>query len=91
MKTELLETLVERELVNHNTIVYAHVQAEGLGGQKIMIKKDVYYNSDIPAGAICDIEGMEPTRFAKAYNIKPDGSYKSYKKRGRKTKDITFT
>ena len=34
MKTELLETLVERELVNHNTIVYAQVQAEGLGGHK---------------------------------------------------------
>ena len=86
MKTELLETLVERELVNHNTIVYAQVQAEGLGGQKIMIKKDVYFNNDIPAGAIHDIEGMIPERFAKAYNIKPDGSCKEYKKRGRKSK-----
>ena len=84
MKTELLETLVEKELINHNTIVYAQVQSEGLGGQKIMIKKDVYYNSDIPAGAICDIEGMEPVRFAKAYDIKADGSYKEFKKRGRK-------
>ena len=88
MKTELLETLVERELVNHNTIVYAQVQAEGLGGQKIMIKKDVYFNNDIPAGAIYDIEGMVPERFAKAYDIKPDGSYKEYKKRGRKSKYI---
>lgn len=88
MKTELLETLVERELVNHNTIVYAQVQAEGLGGQKIMIKKDVYFNNDIPAGAIHDIEGMIPERFAKAYDIKPDGSYKEYKKRGRKSKYI---
>ena len=51
-----------------------------------MIKKDVYYNSDIPAGAICDIEGMEPVRFAKAYDIKADGSYKEFKKRGRKPK-----
>ena len=49
-----------------------------------MVKKDVYYNSDIPADAIYDIEGMEPIRFAKAYDIKPDGSYKEYKKRGRK-------
>ena len=88
MKTELLETLVERELVNHNTIVYAQVQAEGLGGQTIMIKKDVYFNNDIPAGAIYDIEGMIPERFAKAYDIKPDGSYKEYKKRGRKSKYI---
>ena len=52
----------------------------------MMVKKDVYYNSDIPADAIHDIEGMEPERFAKAYDIKPDGSYKEYKKRGRKPK-----
>lgn len=86
MKNELLETLVERELVNHNTIVYAQVQTEGLGGQPLLVKKDVYYNSDIPAKAIYDIEGMDPIRFAKAYDIKPDGSYKEYKKRGRKPK-----
>ena len=59
-----------------------------MGGQKIMIKKDVYFNNDIPAGAIYDIEGMVPERFAKAYDIKPDGSYKEYKKRGRKSKYI---
>jgi hypothetical protein len=41
----------------------------------------------MPAGAINDIEGMIPERFAKAYNIKPDGSYKEHKKRGRKPKD----
>ena len=86
MKQELLDTLVERELFNHNTWVYAQVQVEGLGGTPMMVKKDVYYNSDIPADAIHDIEGMEPERFAKAYDIKPDGSYKEYKKRGRKPK-----
>ena len=86
MKQELLDTLVERELVNHNTWVYAQVQVEGLGGTPMMVKKDVYYNSDIPADAIHDIEGIEPERFAKAYDIKPDGSYKEYKKRGRKPK-----
>ena len=86
MKQELLDTLVERELVNHNTWVYAQVQVEGLGGTPMMVKKDEYYNSDIPADAIHDIEGMEPERFAKAYDIKPDGSYKEYKKRGRKPK-----
>ena len=86
MKQELLDTLVERELVNHNTWVYAQVQVEGLGGTPMMVMKDVYYNSDIPADAIHDIEGMEPERFAKAYDIKPDGSYKEYKKRGRKPK-----
>jgi len=86
MKTELLDTLVERNLVNHNTWVYAQVKCEGLGAQPILVKKDVYFNSDIPADAIHDIEGMEPERFAKAYDIKPDGSYKEYKKRGRKPK-----
>ena len=86
MKQELLDTLVERNLVNSNTWVYAQVKAEGLGGTPMLVKKDVYYNSDIPAEAIFDIEGMEPIRFAKAYDIKPDGSYKEYKKRGRKPK-----
>jgi len=33
-----------------------------------------------------DIEGMDPERFAKSYSIKPDGSVKVYKKRGRKPK-----
>ena len=42
----------------------------------------------MPAGAINDIEGMIPERFAKAYNIKPDGTYKEHKKRGRKPKDV---
>ena len=90
MKQELLTTLVERELVNYNTVVYAQVKAEGLGGQPIMVKKDIYYNIDIPAGAIHDIEGMEPERFAKAYNIKPDGTCKTFKKRGRKPKDVAY-
>jgi len=86
MKQELLDTLVDRELVNHNTLVYAQVKCEGLGGKPVMVKKDIYYNSDVPANAIFDIEGMIPERFAKAYDIKPDGSFKEYKKRGRKPK-----
>ena len=81
MKQELLDTLVERELVNHNTWVYAQVQVEGLGGTPMMVKKDVYYNSDIPAEAIHDIEGMEPERFAKAYDIKPMALQRIQKKR----------
>jgi hypothetical protein len=87
MMTEaLLKTLVERNLVNENTVVYANVKTVGLGGTPTVIKKDVYYSADMPAAAIVDIEGMEPVRFAKAYNIKPDGSYKEQKKRGRKSK-----
>ena len=84
MKQELLNTLVKRKLVHDNTLIYANVKTVGLGGNPTFIKKDVYWNSDMPAGAIHDIEGMDPERFAKAYNIKPDGTSKPYKKRGRK-------
>ena len=86
MTEELLKTLVERNLVNENTIVYANVKTVGLGATPTVIQKDVYYSPDMPAAVIIDIEGMEPVRFAKAYNIKPDGSYKEHKKRGRKAK-----
>ena len=86
MKESLLNTLVERKLVTEETVVYASVKSKGLGGKDIFIKKDVYWYPGMPAGAIHDIEGMIPERFAKAYNIKPDGSYKEHKKRGRKPK-----
>lgn len=86
MKESLLNTLVERNLVNDNTIVYANVKTHGLGGTEIFIKKDVYWYPGMPAGAIYEIEGMDPDRFAKAYNIKSDGTYKEHKKRGRKPK-----
>jgi len=86
MKQELLNTLVERGLVTDNTLIYANVKSKGLGGKDIFIKKDVYWYPGMPAGAIHDIEGMIPERFAQAYNIKPDGSSKTYKKRGRKPK-----
>ena len=86
MKQELLNTLVERGLVTNNTMIYANVRTVGLGGDPTIIKKDVYWYEGMPAGAILDIEGMAPERFAQAYNIKPDGSSKTYKKRGRKPK-----
>lgn len=87
MMTEaLLKTLVERKLVTEETLVYANVKTVGLGGTPTFIKKDVYWYPSMPAGAIHDIEGMTPERFAKAYNIKPDGTYKEHKKRGRKPK-----
>lgn len=40
----------------------------------------------INCDAVTKIEGMEPSRYAQVYNIKPDGSSSSTKKkRGRKT------
>lgn len=86
MNKALLNTLVERKLVTEETIVYANVKTVGLGGTPTIVNKDVYWYPEMPATAILDIEGMEPERFAKAYNIKPDGSYKEPKKRGRKPK-----
>ncbi len=86
MNQQLLNTLVDRKLVTEDTLVYARVRTVGLGGTPTVVQKDVYWQKDMPAGAILDIEGMEPVRFAKAYNIKPDGSYREHKKRGRKPK-----
>ena len=86
MSEQLLQTLVAKKLVHENTLVYANVRSKGLGGKDIFVKKDVYYYPGMPAGAIYEIEGMTPERFAKAYNIKPDGTFKEYKKRGRKPK-----
>lgn len=86
MNCNLLNTLVERELVTDNTLVYARVKTTGLGGDPVVITKDIYWSEQVPAEAILDIEGMEPVRFAKAYNITADGSVKQYKKRGRKPK-----
>ena len=84
MNESLLATLVDRKLITEETLVYANVKSKGLGGKDIFIKKDVYWYPGMPAGAIHDIEGMIPERFAKAYNITPDGTVKTYKKRGRK-------
>jgi hypothetical protein len=86
MKTSLLDTLVNRNLVTENTVIYAKVRTTGLGGTPTVVKKDIYWTDQVPAGSILDIEGMAPERFAQAYNIKSDGTTKQYKKRGRKPK-----
>tara|TARA_R110000868_G_scaffold44225_6_gene147895 strand:+ start:92 stop:367 length:276 start_codon:yes stop_codon:yes gene_type:complete len=86
MTEELLRTLVNRNLVNDNTLVYTKIRSKGIGGVDIFVKKDVYYFDGMPARAIIDIEGMEPVRFAKAYDIKADGTSTTHKKRGRKSK-----
>lgn len=86
MNEALLDTLVNKGLVTDNTLVYANVKVSGLGGTPTFLKKDVYWYKGMPAGAIFEIEGMTPERFAKAYNIQPDGTEKQHKKRGRKAK-----
>lgn len=88
MKPELLTALVNKGLITTETILYARVKTTGLGGTPTVVKKDIYYYPGIPADSILDIEGMVPDRFAKAYNIKPDGSLQNHKKRGRKPKMV---
>ena len=86
MNKNLLSTLVERKLVNTDTVVRAKIPTVGFHEGQYIAVKDVHWESTIAADNIIDIEGMDPDRFAKSYNIKPDGSVKAYKKRGRKPK-----
>ena len=86
MNKNLLSTLVKRKLVTMNTVVRAKVLSMGFHNAQYIAVKDVHWESTITADNIIDIEGMDPERFAKSYNIKPDGSVPVYKKRGRKPK-----
>ena len=86
MNKNLLTTLVERKLVTTETVVRAHIPARGFHSGSFMAVKDVHWEPSIAVDNIIDIEGMDPERFAKSYNIKPDGSVPVYKKRGRKPK-----
>jgi len=86
MNKNLLSTLVKRKLVTMNTVVRAKVLTMGFHNGNFMAVKDIHWEPKIEADNIIDIEGMDPERFAKSYNIKPDGSVPVYKKRGRKPK-----
>ena len=86
MQNNLMNTLVKRNLLNDNTLVTAMVDGIGFNGVIGKFKKEVNWNHKITSDMILAIEGMEPARFAKSYNIKPDGSTNAHKKRGRKHK-----
>jgi len=86
MNKDLLNTLVERKLVTTETVVRARVPTRGFHTGVFMAIKDIHWDPKMVADDILDIEGMDPERFAKSYDIKPDGSVKVYKKRGRKPK-----
>lgn len=81
-----MKTLVEKKLVTLDTVIKARVTAKDFSGINFKTIKDINWNETIKADDIMDIEGMDPERFAKSYSIKPDGSVKVYKKRGRKPK-----
>jgi len=90
LNKKLLKTLIEQNLVHTETKVKIKVKAWGWPGPGLGAKFDTIsntnWNSDIKADTILEIDGMTPDRFAKVYNITPDGTIKIVKKRGRKPK-----
>ncbi len=70
MDKEVLNLLVEKEIVNHNTQVTAMIKGSTFNGTAAYFEKNVYYYKGMNPSAIKYIEGMTPERFAKAYNIK---------------------
>jgi|SaaInl74LU_5_DNA_1037368.scaffolds.fasta_scaffold04786_8 hypothetical protein len=99
---QLLKTLLTKQLIPYNTKLTGRCHARYLGGtQKVLMT--VYLKNLKTNGFMCtgelgeeylmrwddlkSIDGMDPTRYAKVYNIKEDGSTTSSgKKRGRKPK-----
>lgn len=105
--TPLLKTLLQRKLIPTNSVFTGRVRTNTLGGVQLKVRKDVYYKRLSMQGFVCrgelgeqyvmefddleNIDGMDLQRFAKVYNIKPDGSgSKTGKKRGRKPKEQTL-
>ena len=86
MNKKLLKTLVEQGLVHTRTRVRRWTKAQSWTDQSFDIIKIANWHPKIGADAILEIDGMTPERFAKVYNIKPDGTVKIVKKRGRKPK-----
>ena len=90
MNKKLLKTLVEQNLVHSKTRVKIKVTVWGWPGPGLGVKFDTIkitnWHSNIGADAILEVDGMDPERFAKVYNITPDGTIKIVKKRGRKPK-----
>ena len=86
MNKKLLKTLVEQDLVHTRTRVRIKTKGRSWTDQSFDIIKITNWHSNIEADAILEVDGMDPARFAKVYNITPDGMVKIVKKRGRKPK-----
>lgn len=88
--TPLLKTLLQRDLIPNNSVFTGRVRTNTLGGNKLKVRKDVYYSKLSMRGFVCRgelgenyvmefddleaIDGMELPRFARVYNIKADGT-----------------
>jgi hypothetical protein len=88
MNTNLHKILVEKNLLTTNTRVSAVVNAIGFNTGVFPKNKEIFWHAKLDPENITAIEGMDPERFAKSYNIKSDGSISKYKKPGRKAKLI---
>lgn len=88
MNSNLYKTLVDRNLINEDIVVTASVNARAFTTGTFTTTKEIMWDPRMQADHVHAIEGMDPERFAKSYNIKADGSVREYKKRGRKPKQI---
>ena len=86
MNKKLLKTLVKQGLVHTRTRVRIKTKVRSWTEISFDTIKITNWHSNIGADAILEVDGMDPERFAKVYNITPDGTVKIVKKRGRKPK-----
>ena len=86
MNKNLFKILIDHDLINTQTIVCVQVKVRYWNNMSGDSVSNINWSPKVKAENIQQIEGMTPERFASSYNIKPDGTVKSYKKRGRKPK-----
>lgn len=99
----LIKALIQRNLISTNNVLSGLVRATTLGGVALKVNKTVYFNHISKLGFVCNnelgekylmefddlnsIDGMDIARYARVYNVRPDGTAaKIGKKRGRKPK-----
>ena len=104
----LVKLLIERKLIGADAVLTGLVHARSLGGITKKMRKEVYCTGITEQGFAArdenglqyvmhfndldGIDGMDLPRYARVYNIKPDGSRATTgKKRGRKPKAVVNT
>ena len=103
MSESLITTLLDKQLIKEGTLAFGRVLTAGLGQNMQYVPMELMILSRQGDRFICrdrlgrpykmdferveQIDGMDLSRYAAVYNIKPDGSTRSTgKKRGRKPK-----
>jgi len=88
MNKNLFKILIDHDLINTQTIVCVQVKVRYWNDLSGIERGNIKWSPKVKAEDIQQIEGMTPERFARSYNINPDGTIKIYKKRGRKPKHV---